>query len=387
MQSNATRSILNYPPKTIRNMLVAAGLNNLSLRELDAQKRRIARELHTNVAAGSNHPLLRQLDLARGYKFMEKGSALEARQAFLEQIRVNTTLLQAIARKDTESEIGLVSQRCWDYVHIIEHEWKSYFSLPQAIEEAEAHFALVYHGVYRHTMLHWARLLNIWRKIRSLGMDHASQRAKCIAPHDKFFLTECGVAGGGCSVLMAVASSLYLTDAWGHQGSPPSVISVDNFIGMPCENASLDKRICDGAKPNECSWGEGTCGSAGQTVNMDHLADRFGVRDRILCVKGNFDAVLPGVFGTASPTRLSAPENPRLLFAHIDADWYDSTRTCMSHVYPNLVGRGIGSVQLDDYHYWEGCQRAVKEYFAAQGMQPKYEQIPHDANAVCITKW
>lgn len=48
--------------------------------------------------------------------------------------------------------------------------------------------------------------------------------------------------------------------------------------------------------------------------------------------------------------------------AHIDADWYDSVKTCVERIEPRL-SRG-GALVIDDYDHWSGCRKAVDEYFA-----------------------
>jgi O-methyltransferase len=50
--------------------------------------------------------------------------------------------------------------------------------------------------------------------------------------------------------------------------------------------------------------------------------------------------------------------------AHIDADWYQSVRTCVERIEPRL-SRG-GMLVIDDYDHWSGCRKAVDEYFAEE---------------------
>lgn len=48
--------------------------------------------------------------------------------------------------------------------------------------------------------------------------------------------------------------------------------------------------------------------------------------------------------------------------AHLDGDWYESTRTCLERIAPLVVPGG--RIVLDDYYMWSGCRAAVDEYFA-----------------------
>lgn len=49
-------------------------------------------------------------------------------------------------------------------------------------------------------------------------------------------------------------------------------------------------------------------------------------------------------------------------FAHVDADWYDSVKTCLERIAPFLNHGGI--IVLDDYSSYSGCQKAVDEFLA-----------------------
>lgn len=48
-------------------------------------------------------------------------------------------------------------------------------------------------------------------------------------------------------------------------------------------------------------------------------------------------------------------------FAHVDVDWYEPVKTCLTRVFPRLVVGG--SIILDDYHSWGGCRKAADEFF------------------------
>lgn len=62
----------------------------------------------------------------------------------------------------------------------------------------------------------------------------------------------------------------------------------------------------------------------------------------------------------------------RLALLRLDTDWYESTRHELIHLYPLLNDGGV--LIIDDYGHWEGCRRAVDEYFA------------HDADPLLLTR-
>jgi O-methyltransferase len=53
------------------------------------------------------------------------------------------------------------------------------------------------------------------------------------------------------------------------------------------------------------------------------------------------------------------PEQIALL--RLDTDWYESTKHELIHLIPRMAPGGV--LIIDDYGHWEGCRRAVDEYF------------------------
>lgn len=56
----------------------------------------------------------------------------------------------------------------------------------------------------------------------------------------------------------------------------------------------------------------------------------------------------------------SAPD--RIALLRLDTDWYESTKHELTYLYPRLEAGGV--LIIDDYGHWQGCRRAVDEYFA-----------------------
>ena len=81
----------------------------------------------------------------------------------------------------------------------------------------------------------------------------------------------------------------------------------------------------------------------------------------------------PGWF---SETLAGYPGGPIALL-RLDADWYDSTLACLTHLFPKVTPGGL--ILLDDYLTWEGCARAVHDYLSAE---KRPERVREYANAV-----
>lgn len=60
-----------------------------------------------------------------------------------------------------------------------------------------------------------------------------------------------------------------------------------------------------------------------------------------------------------------------VVLAHIDCDWYESVKTCLTRIAPRMVigGRFI----IDDYGDWSGCKKAVDEFLRDNSSQYKIE--------------
>ena len=63
------------------------------------------------------------------------------------------------------------------------------------------------------------------------------------------------------------------------------------------------------------------------------------------------------------------PKNIALL--RLDTDWYESTKLEMQTLYPRVVKDGV--LLIDDYADWQGCKKAVDEYFMENNL--KYNSI------------
>jgi hypothetical protein len=59
----------------------------------------------------------------------------------------------------------------------------------------------------------------------------------------------------------------------------------------------------------------------------------------------------------------------------LDTDWYGSTKHELVHLYPILSLKGV--LIIDDYGHWEGCRKAVDEYFLENNIHPLFSRIDY----------
>jgi len=144
---------------------------------------------------------------------------------------------------------------------------------------------------------------------------------------------ECGVAEGGTALLLGMIAKRQGRRLW----------VFDTFEGLPpltANDPDYDKAVTF----------TGLC--RGELPDIERLFRAHGVWDRTTAVKGLFQDTLP------------CTDLPDIAFMHLDGDWYDSTRACLTYLWPRLAPGGI--VQFDDYGAWQGCRKAVDEYSADQ---------------------
>jgi O-methyltransferase len=150
-------------------------------------------------------------------------------------------------------------------------------------------------------------------------------------------IVECGCWRGG---------TLALLD-WNVRrlGSPRPIVAFDSFAGLPRPG------IHDGEEAR-AAYAPGWCLATPR--DLERAARRCG---------GSTEAwrVIPGWFSDTLP-RCDTGE---IALLNIDADWYESVRSCLVHLYERVVPGGF--VAIDDYGRWPGCDRAVDEILAASG--------------------
>jgi hypothetical protein len=165
-------------------------------------------------------------------------------------------------------------------------------------------------------------------------------------------LAECGVWRGGSVLAMVLAlQRLGVTDR--------DIYLFDTFEGMTAPT-DADTSSFDG--PAVPAWNRAAANKQRlwdwwfdpSDVSVDRVRDVLSSTgypsDRLHFVVGNVESTLPR----------EAPDELAVL--RLDTDWYESTRHELEHLYPRLVRGGV--LIIDDYGHWDGCRKAVDEYFA-----------------------
>jgi len=191
--------------------------------------------------------------------------------------------------------------------------------------------ALIFRVKPRYTMVTSRNLIALYDLMQDIERRHLPGA-----------VVECGVWNGGSAAVIAKASIDAIRPI-----STRLYWLFDSFEGLPPPTAQ------DGAAEQQAYFA-GWC--KGDASLVREAFQRLALPlDRVNIVKGWFEDTLP----------LATVGEVALL--HVDADWYDSVKLTLDTFY-NRVTPG-GYVMLDDYGYWQGCNRAVVDFFREQGIR------------------
>jgi Macrocin-O-methyltransferase (TylF) len=198
--------------------------------------------------------------------------------------------------------------------------------------------------VQEYTMVSARRLTALERSIRTVVRNGIPGE-----------IVECGTARGGSAALLALWLKRLQTNR--------KIYVFDTFEGLPAPTL---------ADPDYGRAVQFTGLCRGQLDEVENLFTSLGVRDFAVFVKGLFQDTMPGF-----------PFPEKIALAHLDADWYDSTMVCLNHLWDRIPVGGI--VQFDDYGSWQGCKKAVDEFFTTRGITDRLHCIDRDGRYVVKT--
>jgi len=215
--------------------------------------------------------------------------------------------------------------------------------LERALEQISPDFEEFYRQIVTYTMVGPKRLQSLYTNAQKI----------CDAGIAGNFV-ETGVAGGGTSALLAHVIKQNMA-----HNSERKLFCCDSFEGMP-NPTEYDMNV-HGILANDTGWGAGTC--AAPESSLQEICKKLDVDDVIHIVKGYFE-------DTIVEHKL-AMGNIALL--HMDGDWYSSTKTVIENLYDQLVSGAY--VQIDDYYSWQGCKKAIDEFFVSRNLSIKLGTI------------
>ena len=186
--------------------------------------------------------------------------------------------------------------------------------------------------IFPYTQLNYTRISNNYELAKE------ANRKKL-----KGCFVECGVwKGGSAAVFIKLAED---RDVW----------LFDSFEGMPKTRIKKDQKIL---KKGD---------NLASIEEINNLFRRLKLnRKNVKIVKGWFNITLPKFKNKVG----------EIAILRIDADFYESTKSCLDNMFDNVVKNGY--VILDDYFGFIGCKKAVDEFIKKRKLKVKIIKLDND---------
>ena len=196
----------------------------------------------------------------------------------------------------------------------------------------------------------------VFRRFRDFTMIPAITYMKNLAVVEKYgvvpgIIVECGVWKGG--MIAGIASIL---------GPRREYFLFDSFDGLPQAKAiDGEKALSWQADKSSPAYHDNCKASVNSAKQVMELAGVQSFR----VVAGWFEDSLSAF----------TPNQP-IAVLRLDADWYDSTLTCLRRLYPFVAEGGL--IILDDYYAWDGCARALHDFLSESSLAGRIRQYDND---------
>jgi len=196
-------------------------------------------------------------------------------------------------------------------------------------------FGSLYSQIKPYSMMSYSRLRGIYRAVCDV-----------IERDIKGSFVECGTARGGCAGLMGLTSRKkeQRRDIWVY----------DTFEGLPAPSKGDPDYELAKLREGECR---------GEYKEVLGLINQLEIQENTHLVKGLFQETLPQA------------EVMKIAVLHVDGDWYESTKTCLDHLYDKVAPGGI--IQIDDYGHWAGARKALHEFFESREIRPDLKYLDY----------
>lgn len=166
-------------------------------------------------------------------------------------------------------------------------------------------------------------------------------------------IVECGVWRGG--MIAGIANML---------GDGKKYFLLDSFEGLPPAKEVDGKAAVNWQKDVMSPSYYGNCKT--EIAYAETVMKVAGVHN-VHFIKGWFNETLPQLhkYLDLSP----------IAILRLDGDWYESTYTCLLHLYPLVAEHGL--IIIDDYYAWDGCARAIHDYLSKNNLPVRINKTKH----------
>ena len=202
--------------------------------------------------------------------------------------------------------------------------------------------------VSKNTMLSRARLVSL-----------ADQVAHCVRQGVEGDFVECGVwKGGGVGMMAGILLS---------EGAANRQLRLfDSFTDICAPDASVDgERALEEVGGASSAAGEAPAPVAGAYDAIGGHGTVAACRELIegrIAYPASLVHYYEGWFQDTLPA--ASREISKIALLRLDGDWYSSTKICLEHLFEKVSPGGF--VVIDDYAAYEGCRKAVDEFFASK---------------------
>jgi len=155
-------------------------------------------------------------------------------------------------------------------------------------------------------------------------------------------VVECGCWKGGNAAFMAKVSG---RETW----------AFDSFEGMP------ERKTHDNKEGHKRPLEEGDLAVSEKEIQQ--IVEKLQVQNTVHIVKGWFN-------NTLSEQKKNIGQ---IALLRIDGDFYESTKTVLEELYDQVESGGY--IIFDDYHDFEGCRKAIYEFFLTRDVYPDIKEF------------
>jgi len=206
-----------------------------------------------------------------------------------------------------------------------------------------------------------AELYSIFKKYQNLTMIQEYKYVQNLKLVEKFknvqgAIVECGTWKGG--MIGGMATLLHNQNR--------EYFLYDSFEGLP------EAKDIDGS--DAILWQNNV--DSDDYLNNCSAEEEFADASMKMAQATNY-TITKGWFKDTLP---SFPDK-KIAILRLDGDWYESTMDCLNNLFSKMTPGGV--IIIDDYYTWEGCSKAIHDFFSQHKLNTRVFQFN---NTICYLK-